>query len=88
LSLLLALVPLLSGGGGGALLWWSGSAVLWSLIFWVIFTARMGAPFYYGLLYPLGASVGMHIFLRSWRRGRNVEWKGRTYVVKDVARLP
>ena len=88
LSLLLALVPALSGGDGGALLWWSGSAVLWSLIFWVTFTARMGAPFYYGLLYPLGASVGMHIFLRSWRRGRNVEWKGRAYVVKDVARLP
>ncbi|HKJ01815.1 MAG TPA: glycosyltransferase [Longimicrobiales bacterium] len=78
----------LSGVGGGALLWWSGSVVAWSALFWVLFTVRMGAPFYYGFLYPLGASVGMHIFVRSWRRGRNVEWKGRAYRVKDVARVP
>jgi len=84
----LALLAALAGFGGDGLLWWSAAAVSWSAIFWVAFTVRMGAPFYYGLLYPLGASVGRFIFLRSWRRGRNVEWKGRAYRVKDVARVP
>ncbi|HSG48335.1 MAG TPA: hypothetical protein VLA43_11015, partial [Longimicrobiales bacterium] len=83
-----ALLAALAGAGSDALLWWSASAVAWSALFWVLFTARMGAPFYYGLLYPLGSSVGMYIFLRSWRRGRNVEWKGRAYLVKDVAHIP
>ncbi|HSG46893.1 MAG TPA: glycosyltransferase family 2 protein, partial [Longimicrobiales bacterium] len=82
-----ALLLSLAGVGGGGLLWWSGTAVALSAVFWMLFTVRMGAPFYYGLLYPLGAAVGMHIFLRSWRRGRNVEWKGRAYVVKNVAEV-
>lgn len=78
----------LGGVGGEGLLWWSGIVVAVSAFFWGLFTVRMGAPFWYGFLYPLGAAVGMHIFLRSWRRGRNVEWKGRAYVVKDVAEVP
>ena len=48
-------------------------------------TRRMGAPFWYGLLYPLGSAVAMYIFLRSWFRGRRVEWKGREYWVRDPA---
>lgn len=79
------LVVALAGVGGDALLWWSASAVALSVILWLTFTARMGAPFYYGFLYPLGASVGMYIFLRSWRRGPNVEWKGRAYIMNDIA---
>jgi len=80
-----ALSLALAGAGGDPLLWWSGSAVTFSCVFWMVFTGRMGAPFYYGFLYPLGAVAGMYIFLRSWTRGRNVEWKGRRYVVRDVA---
>jgi len=84
----LALAWVLVGGGGGALLAWSASVVMLSAILWMLFTARMGAPFWYGLLYPLGAAVGMYIFLRAWWRGRRVEWRGRSYVVKDVSRAP
>jgi len=40
------------------------------------------------VLYPLGAGVGMYIFLLAWTRGRRVEWKGRSYVVKSAAEMP
>lgn len=83
-----ALGAALMGVGGPALLVWSGTAVAVSVVLWVVFTHRMGAPAWYGLLYPLGASVGMYIFLRSWARGRRVEWKGRAYTVKDVSQAP
>lgn len=83
-----ALAAALAGVGGGGLLLWSGLTVGVSALLWVVFTARMGAPAAYGLLYPLGASVGMYIFLRSWARGRNVEWKGRSYRVADAADAP
>ncbi|HSG06947.1 MAG TPA: glycosyltransferase family 2 protein [Longimicrobiales bacterium] len=81
----LVLMATLGGVGSDAIFLWSIITVTWSVTFWTTFTARMGAPFYYGCLYPLGASVGIYIFLRSWRRGRNVEWKGRAYVLRDVA---
>ncbi len=80
-----ALLLAVLGVGGGGLLMWSAAAVSLSILLWMIFTSRMGAPFWYGLLYPLGASVGLYIFIRSWAQGRNVEWKGRAYVVRDPA---
>lgn len=83
-----ALLAALTGLGGGWLLVWAGTTVGVSALLWTFVTARMGAPAAYGLLYPLGASVGMYIFLRSWARGRNVEWKGRRYVVDDAADAP
>jgi chlorobactene glucosyltransferase len=84
----LALVVALLGFGGGGLLAWAALTVGLSLLLWTAFTARMGAPFWYGFLYPLGASVGMYIFARSWVRGRNVEWKGRSYLLRDVSERP
>jgi chlorobactene glucosyltransferase len=80
-----ALALALLGVGGAGLMAWSGAAVALSAVLWMIFTSRMGAPFWYGLLYPLGASAGMYIFIRSWARGRKVEWKGRTYVIRDIS---
>jgi chlorobactene glucosyltransferase len=80
-----ALLLSLLGVGGVGLLVWSATVVSLSIILWMMFTSRMRAPFWYGLLYPLGASMGMYIFIRSWARGRNVEWKGRAYVVGDPA---
>ena len=62
---------------------WSAVVVGVSVIIWATFTRRMGAPVWYGLLYPLGALVGLVIFLRAWARGRRVEWKGRTYVLDE-----
>jgi hypothetical protein len=77
-----ALLVALVGVGGAGLLTWAVAAVSVSVVFWCVATARMGAPFVYGLLYPLGASVGAWIVLRSWLRGRQVEWKGRQYHVE------
>jgi chlorobactene glucosyltransferase len=82
-----ALVGSLLGYGSGVLLAWSGMTVAVSAVLWALFTSRMGAPAWYGLLYPLGAGVGMYIFLRAWIRGRRVEWKGRAYVVRDPAEV-
>lgn len=51
-----------------------------SFAFWVIFSIGIGVPFYWGLLYPLGALGAFDIALRSAiRGGRKVEWKGRAY---------
>jgi chlorobactene glucosyltransferase len=82
------LAAALVGLGGDAMLTWAAATVAVSATFWMLFTARMGAPFVYGMLYPLGAAVGLFILVRSWMRGRRVAWKGRTYVLKDVAEAP
>jgi hypothetical protein len=52
-----------------------------SLVLWCAAAWRMGAPARYGLLYPLGALVTDWIFLRAWRRGGRVRWKGREYTL-------
>jgi chlorobactene glucosyltransferase len=82
------LAAALLGAGGSALLVWSAAATGTSVLIWMLVTARMGAHPAYGLLYPMGAAVGMWIFLRSWSRGRHVEWKGRRYVLKELSELP
>ena len=64
---------------------WGLTVYLLSAALWAHFTREMGAPFYYGLLYPLGAAVGSYIFLRAWIRGRTVEWKGRVYRLRPAA---
>jgi len=75
--------------------WVPGSVFLWSalvygvsVVVWAHFTHMMGGPARYGFLYPLGAAVGAYIFLRSWKRGRNVEWKGRWYTVRAPSEMP
>lgn len=80
--LALALVGVLPGG---PLLTWATLVVAVSVVLWMAVTWRMGASPLYGLLYPLGAVVGIYIFLRSWIRGRRVEWKGREYLVRGAA---
>ena len=77
------LAAALLGAGGSALLVWSATVVLASVVFWGAFTARMGAPFAYGLLYPLGSAVVGWTLLRSWWWGTRVEWKGREYRVRE-----
>lgn len=84
----LALLAATLGAGGSGLALWAGCCVGVSALIWSTFTARMGAPAAYGLLYPLGAAVGMFIFLRAWRRGRRTEWKGRSYVVRPPTEVP
>lgn len=77
-----------AGDASGALLAWSATVCTLSVVIWSLFTRQMGAPAVYGLLYPLGAAVGAYIFLRSWSRGRDVEWKGRRYRVRPVSERP
>ncbi len=51
-----------------------------SVLFWMLMSYGMSIPVWYGLLYPLGAAVVLHIVARStWRGRRRVEWRGRTY---------
>lgn len=83
-----ALASSLLGAGGMVLFVWSVAACAVSSVLWVLFTARMGSPAWYGLLYPLGAAVGLWILARAWARGRSVEWKGRRYLLKDLSEVP
>ena len=79
------MLPLaLAGVAPAAVLSWSAAVVLLCALFWCVFTRRMGAPFVYGVLYPLGTAVAALILVRSWMRGTRVEWKGREYRVRPV----
>jgi hypothetical protein len=71
----------------------SGTAFRWallstglSLFVWVGVSARMRGNPLYGALYPLGSMMGLYIFLRSWRMGERIRWKGRGYGVDQEAR--
>ena len=61
---------------------WSAVVYGVSVVIWVRFTHIMRGPPLYGFLYPLGAIVGSYIFMPAWKRGRHVEWKGRSYTVR------
>lgn len=76
------------GLGPPPLLVWSTVATAVSVLFWMGFTQRFGAPARYGLLYPAGAAVSVYILLRAWWRSSNVEWKGREYRVDVYGRGP
>lgn len=53
-----------------------------SLGIWLEIYRREQAPWWYALLYPVGAGMVAYIMLRSaWRGGRRVEWRGRLYKV-------
>lgn len=79
------LVPplVLAGALAGPMSGWLTPALLGtvlSVLFWAVIAASMRIPAWYGLLYPLGAVMALVIVLRStWRGGRRIEWKGRTY---------
>jgi chlorobactene glucosyltransferase len=82
------LVIALFGVGGPMLLPWAALVVSISAVIFGLFTHGMKGPAIYGLLYPLGALTGSFIFLRSWIRGRNVEWKGRRYTLREISEIP
>lgn len=51
-----------------------------SVIFWGLLSYGMRIPVAYGLGYPVGAAMALYIVARStWRGGRKVVWRGRTY---------
>jgi chlorobactene glucosyltransferase len=58
----------------------AAAATALSALFWMLVSWRMKIPPWYGLLYPIGALMGLYIVARSTRRGaRRVEWRGRVY---------
>lgn len=60
------------------------AAFLLAAGFWALVSRGMGVPARYGLLHPLGAAVLFFIVLRStWRGGRRIEWRGRTYALNE-----
>ena len=73
-------------GKGGLLLLWAASVTGGSVLIWARVSGMMKGNPLYGFLYPLGAVVGAYIFVRSWRRGTMVEWRGRRYEVPDEIR--
>jgi chlorobactene glucosyltransferase len=65
------------------LMGWVVAALALSALFWMLVSVGMGIPMLHGLAYPLGASVGLYIILRSVSRGaRKIEWKGRVYDIR------
>lgn len=70
-------------GGASTLRLWATSAVVLSLISWVLFLHYMRASRRYALTYPLGAAVAVYILLKAWIRGTTVVWKGRRYEVES-----
>lgn len=73
---------------GQASLVWAATVVGLCLALWARWYHRMGAGWWYAACYPLGAAVFAYIFLRSWTRGRDVEWKGRRYRLRSVQERP
>ena len=85
--------PALVAGAGAGLLdtesglaLWAATATVLSVLTWTRFTQRMGAPAYYGLLFPLGAAVTTYILIRSWLQGGTVRWKGRQYTIVEPSK--
>lgn len=75
IALVLAVLGVLST----AWLVWSVIVVAFALVFWIPIYRFMGEPAWYALLYPLGFAMLLYIAAGAVRRGRNVEWKARTY---------
>jgi zinc transporter ZupT len=65
--------------GSDTLLWAvisCGATLLW----WIVVYATVDENPLYALAYPLGALVMLYIFVTAVIRGRQVTWKGRTYI--------
>ncbi len=76
-------------GALGALGVSAAAATAASAIFWVLISAGMRIPPWYGLLYPLGALTALAIAARSaWRGDRKVEWRGRAYSASALSAGP
>lgn len=73
---------------GGSAVVWAGTVVALCLVLWARWYHRMRAGWWYAVCYPLAAGVFAYIFLRSWIRGRDVEWKGRRYRLRPVSERP
>jgi chlorobactene glucosyltransferase len=72
--------PVALAAAGSAVVPAAAAATALSAAFWTLISYGMRIPPWYGLLYPIGALVGLYIGMRStWRGARRVEWRGRVY---------
>ncbi|MFC1660061.1 glycosyltransferase [Gemmatimonadota bacterium] len=77
------LVAGLAGSLAPELTAWAVVTTILSVLFWAIASFRFRVNPAFGLLFPLGAAVESYILVKSWIRGRRVEWKGRVYELED-----
>lgn len=80
---LLPVAALLSAAFGlasGGLVVWATIAASATLLWWLIVYAQAGESPLYAFLFPLGAAMLLYLFSRAIIRGRQVTWKGRTYI--------
>ncbi len=80
------LVWALVTGTEGILLDFSILTTGFGVVYWGLGTWVMGANPLFGFLYPLGSMVGAFIFVRSWFRGGEIQWKGRRYEMPEASR--
>ena len=78
----LILIVALFFGVTDSLLLWAALAQASLLLWWLYIYHIIGESPFYAFLSPLGAAMTFWIFLRAVIRGRNVEWKGRKYLVR------
>lgn len=80
---LLPIAVLLAAAFGtvsGNLLLWAIIATSATLLWWLIVYAQSGESPLYAFLFPLGALMLLYLFSHAIIRGRQVTWKGRTYI--------
>jgi hypothetical protein len=78
----IALAWVLLGAEGELLRQWAFITTGTSAIFWAMISLIVGTSPVYGMLYPLGAALSAYIFVKSWTRGSEIEWKRRTYRIE------
>ena len=80
---LLPVMALLLGVFGvvtGDVLIWAVIAAAATFLWWIlVYTQSRESPLY-AFAFPLGASVLLYLFASAILRGREVSWKGRTYI--------
>ncbi|MBT8395361.1 MAG: glycosyltransferase [Gemmatimonadetes bacterium] len=74
-------------GTGGIVLSWGALTTGLSVVLWCSASVLMKSNPFYGFLYPLGALIGLYIFIISWRKGTRIQWKQRDYEVTQQTRV-
>ena len=76
---------LVTGSRGAPLLWGIVATGL-GVFIWARASVLMKGNPVYALLYPLGSVLSGYIFLKSWWRGTRIQWKGRSYQMRQEMR--
>jgi chlorobactene glucosyltransferase len=73
-------------GNQGIPLAWGAVTTGVAVLVWSRASALLKGNPLYGFLYPVGSVLAGYIFLKSWRRGASIQWKGRSYQMAREAR--